>query len=253
MFSLLFPHPAPNREEYLIAELAECGTTGITEEVVGIRAFFDDSVDLQSLVDQFSEFAPEIRHEDSTDWAEVTRDAWPALLVGERYFLTPPWRENEPTPSGRVQLRIYPGMACGTGRHPATQLCLKAIERCVRPGDQVLDVGSGSGILAEAAALMGAARVVACDRDPEAVEVARGNYDSPEFFVGSVDAVQSHWADVIVANIDSATLEKLAPELERVAKIDSTLIVSGFPAWDSPEGLSPRTVLEQGDWRCWII
>ncbi len=74
---------------------------------------------------------------------------------------------RQPTPPGRLRLEIYPGMACGTGRHPATQLCLQAIERYVRPGARVLDVGSGSGILSDAARLMGAASVIGCDIDPD--------------------------------------------------------------------------------------
>ena len=72
------------------------------------------------------------------------------------------------------------------------------------------------------------------------------------FFAGSADAVRPDWADVIIANIDSPTLEKLAPEFKRVGKTDSTLIVSGFPAWDAPQCFHPREVLKQDDWLCWI-
>ena len=106
-------------------------------------------------------------------------------------------------------------MACGTGRHPATQLCLQAIERYVKPGARVLDVGSGSGILSDAARLVGAGCVIGCDVDPDAVRIARERVHVP-MFVGSVDAVRAEWADVIVTNIDAATLERIAPELERV-------------------------------------
>ena len=65
-------------------------------------------------------------------------------------------------------------------------------------------------------------------------------------FVGSADAVRSQWADVIIANIDAATLESIAPEIERVRKPESTLILSGFPEWDMPEGFSPREILRSG-------
>src|SRR5204863_7377462 len=102
-----------------------------------------------------------------TDWVQATQDAWPPLFVGEKFFVVAPWR-TEPTPPGRLRLEINPGIQCGTGQHPCTQLCLQAMERVLRPGDRVLDVGSGSGILSIAAALLGAAMVVACDLDPEA-------------------------------------------------------------------------------------
>ena len=68
----------------------------------------------------------------------------------------------------------------------------------------------------------------------------------------SADAVRSRWADVIVANIDAATLELIAPELERVRKPESTLILSGFPEWDMPEGFSPSEVLSLEEWRCLV-
>ncbi len=211
---------------------------GITEEENGLRAFFADDPEAESLLQRFAGFSPELREEKPTDWEQVTRDAWPPLCVGERFYLVAPWDDAAPTPPGRLRLEIYPGMACGTGRHPATQLCLEAIERHVKPAMRVLDVGSGSGILSDAALLMGAGCVVGCDVDADAVEVARERVRVP-MFVGSADAVQSEWADVIVANIDAATLQLIAPELARVRKRQSTLILSGFPEWDVPDGFSP--------------
>ena len=124
-------------------------------------------LDAAALLQRFAEFSPELREEEPTDWERVTREAWPPLCVGERFYLVAPWDEAAVTPAGRLRLEIYPGMACGTGRHPATQLCLQAIERYVRPGARVLDVGSGSGILSDAARLMGAAQVIGCDIDPD--------------------------------------------------------------------------------------
>ena len=249
MFSLLLQSP-PEREDYLIAELWQESTAGIVEEYGRIRAFFNDDRDPRRLLDLFDEFAPELRQEPSVDWAQVSREAWPPLLIGQRFFLVAPW-SNEPTPAGRLRLEVYPGRACGTGRHPATQLCLEALEQCVRPGDQVLDVGTGSGILSAAVALLGAAPVVGCDVDHDAVEIARERVRL-SLFTGSADAVRSEWADVVIANIDSATVERLAPELARVRKPDSTLILSGFPEWDLPQGFSAKTILRRAEWRCLI-
>jgi ribosomal protein L11 methyltransferase len=250
LFSLLL-HPGGDREELLIAELLECGTAGITEEDHGLRAFFDASRDGAALLARFAEFSPELRREPPTDWEQATRDAFPPLCVGERFFLAAPWDQDVATPSGRLRLEIYPGMACGTGRHRATQLALRAIERTVKPGARVLDVGAGSGILSAAARLMGAAAVVGCDIDPDAVHIASERVHIP-MFVGSVDAVRSAWADVIVSNIDAATLERIRPELERVRKPGSTLILSGFPEGNLPEGFAPRETLQLEEWRCFV-
>jgi ribosomal protein L11 methyltransferase len=250
LFSLLL-HPSLEREDFLVAELQECGTAGLAEEEAGLRAFFEASQDAKALARRFAEFAPELREELPTDWETVTRDAWPPLCVGERFHLVAPWDSGAATPPGRLRLEIYPGMACGTGRHPATQLCLQAIERYVQPGARGLDVGSGSGILSDAARLMGAASVIACDIDPSAVHIARERIQIP-MFIGSADAVRSHWADVVVANIDAATLESIARELTRVRKPHSTLILSGFPEVDAPKCFSPKEILRLEEWCCLV-
>ena len=98
---------------------------------------------------------------------------------------------------------------------------------------------------------MGAACVIGCDIDPDAVRIAAERVRVP-MFVGSCDAVRAQWADVIVANIDAATLERIAPELERVRKPESTLILSGFPEWDLPEGFGPRETLQLEEWVCLV-
>jgi ribosomal protein L11 methyltransferase len=245
VFSLFF-RPSPDNEDVLIAELWECGTTGIIEEDGGIRAFFED----QSQLNRFDAYAPEVREEKPADWAQVTRDAWPAMAVGQRFFLTPPWC-LEATPEGRLRLPIHPGMACGTGRHPATQLALEAIEQHVRPGDSVVDVGTGSGILSAAAALIGAAHVVGCDVDPEAIRIARQRVSIP-MFIGSAGAIRSRSADVVIANIDAATIEDLAAEFARIRKSDSSLILTGFPEWDAPEGFNVKKILKREEWLCLV-
>ncbi len=193
----------------LIAELYEAGTAGIIEHDGWIEAFFDD----REVAARFGDPVPA----DSTDWVQHTYDAWPPLLVGERFFVVAPWR-SDPTPAGRLRLELNPGMQCGTGQHPCTQLCLEAMERIIRPGDAVLDVGSGSGILSIAAKLLGAGRVVACDIDPDAAKMV-------PFFVGSADAVRSGSFDLVVANINETVIEDLRAEFERVAR---RRILSGF-------------------------
>ena len=208
MFSVRL-EPEPEDYDSLIAELWEAGTSGITEGHGFIEAFFED----KSAARRFGQpvESPEI------DWVQRTQDAFPPLLIGQRFFLVAPWR-TEPTPHGRFRLEINPGTQCGTGYHACTQLCLEAMERIVRPGDSVLDVGCGSGILSIAAKLLGAGRVAACDIDPEAAKPV-------PFFVGSVDAVRGDAFDIVVANISEDVIGAMRPDFERVAP---TRILSGF-------------------------
>ena len=103
----------------LIADLYEAGTLGIIEHDGWLEAFFDD----RETAAKFGEpsEAPEV------DWVQQTKDAWPPLLVGEKFFLVAPWR-TEPTPEGRIRLEINPGLQCGTGQHPCTQKCMAAMD-----------------------------------------------------------------------------------------------------------------------------
>jgi len=210
-----------NDDELLTLRLWEAGTLGIAEGDGFIDAFFEDA-------ETASRFGvPEAVT--NVDWVARTEESFPPLLVGEKFFLAAPWR-TEPTPPGRLRLVINPGAQCGTGYHRCTQLCLEAMERIVRPGDSVLDVGSGSGILSIAAKLLGAGRVIACDIDPDAARPV-------PFFVGSVDAVRSNTFDIVVANINEDVVGSMRADFERVAP---KRILSGFQDDDN-------------EWTCVVI
>ncbi|MGC9970191.1 MAG: 50S ribosomal protein L11 methyltransferase [Bryobacteraceae bacterium] len=220
-------------KDRLIAELWERGTAGISEEDAPggrsrLAAFFDRPVDVANL----AAWQPHWEIVEDRDWVQVAQSQWSPVLVGERFYLVPAW-SREPAPPGRLRLVMNPGQACGTGWHPATQLCLEAMERHVFPGAAVLDLGTGSGILAVAAALLGAGPIYACDIDPDATLAARDRLRQEgveaNLFVGSARSVRSASVDVVVANISAETLLDLAPEIARIRKPAGRAILSGFP------------------------
>jgi ribosomal protein L11 methyltransferase len=238
MFSIEIECP-PERNDLLIAELWAEGSTGIVElEVGGLRAFFDDDADGDALARRFH--AVTWRREGDEDWVAISRANWEPLLVGEQFFLVPEWRSDR-APGGRFRIVVNPGMAFGTGMHETTQLCLEALEAYAHPGVRMLDVGTGSGILAQAAALLGADPVWACDIDPEAIGVARGN-GRANLFIGSVSAVRDGTAGLIAANISPEAIARLAPELLRCLCADGVALLSGF---ERHEAAGVRAELER--------
>lgn len=223
--------------EILSAELWECGATGILEETaasgrIRLRAWFDDAA---GLIERFSHLAPAIEEEVERDWEMESRQAWQPFCVGKKLYLAPEWDES-PAPAGRRRLTVHPGLALGTGAHPATQLALMALEEFIQPGESVLDVGTGSGILAEAALLLGAGCAIGCDIDGDAVSIAHRNLIAgglaPRLFTGSLRSVRDGAVDLLVANINAETHAMLAGEYARVSR--RAAIVSGYEVRDEP-------------------
>jgi ribosomal protein L11 methyltransferase len=114
----------------------------------------------------------ELREE---DWANNWRQYYKPLEVGEKLYIVPEWMREEEVPQGRTPIYLNPGLIFGTGSHASTQLCLGGLQKVVQPGDRILDLGCGSGILAIAGLQLGAESAVGCDIDPKAVKVAMEN------------------------------------------------------------------------------
>ena len=249
--------------ELLSAELWDLGATGIQEEDLPsgrlrLRAWFDAG---DGLAAQFAPYDPRVQEEPEVDWEMVSRQAWQPVEVGARFYLAPEWDES-PTPAGRRRLTVHPGMALGTGDHPATRLALAAMEQHVHSRERVLDIGTGTGILLQAAHLLGA-RGLGCDIELESARTARRNLLAdacpPRIFAGSLRAVAAGAADVIVANINAVTHRALAPEYARVAC--RLVILAGFPSRHA--GSVERSLAARGwrrldqladrDWTCLVL
>ncbi len=150
------------------------------------------------------------------DWADAWKEHFHPLRVGRRIVIKPTWREFDAAPDDIV-IELDPGMAFGTGLHPTTQMCLEVVEEKVSPETQMLDLGTGSGILALAAAKLGAAAVLALDNDPVAVAAAQENVrrngveDRVTVVQGSLDQAANTY-DLVVVNILAKVIMALARE-----------------------------------------
>lgn len=162
------------------------------------------------------------------NWVQLTQSQFDPIRVSERLWIVPSWHES-PDPAA-INLILDPGMAFGTGSHPTTRLCLEWLERNVSAGDAVLDYGCGSGILAIAAARLGAAHVAGVDIDPQAVEAAKANAERngvTALFADSAAPVAGEY-DVVVANILSNPLRVLAPAICAHVRAGGRLVLSGI-------------------------
>ncbi len=162
------------------------------------------------------------------NWVQLTQSQFDPIRVSERLWIVPSWHES-PDPAA-INLILDPGMAFGTGSHPTTRLCLEWLERNVSPACTVLDYGCGSGILAIAAARLGAGRVAGVDIDPQAVESARANAERNEvtaLFADSAEPVAGEY-DLVVANILSNPLRVLAPAICAHVRSGGRLALSGI-------------------------
>jgi ribosomal protein L11 methyltransferase len=199
------------------------------------------------------------------DWAEAWKAFFPVLRISRRLVICPAWRSYRAR-AGETVIRLDPGMAFGTGQHPTTLMCLLALEETVRPGMSVLDLGTGSGILALAAARLEAASVLALDTDPLAVRAARENarlngleavVRVEEGTLGPSTTLRAGPFDVIAANISAAVIVELAGAMAKALRPGGVLIAGGFSKERAAEvaaaltaaGLTVERTLSDGEWR----
>jgi ribosomal protein L11 methyltransferase len=169
------------------------------------------------------------------DWANAWKEHYSVHRVGRRVLVKAPCHDYQPAPN-EIVVELDPGMAFGTGLHPSTQLAMIGIEDELKPGDRLLDVGTGSGVLATAAALLGASAVDGVDIEPVAVRSARENADRngvgtvvhiEQGSVGAEEPFQGEY-DLVVANIIARILIELASSLVKAVRPGGTLILGGI-------------------------
>lgn len=258
--------PRKSSDDTVVGLLALHGPLGLEEAGRDLVAFFREADAARRASDSLR--AARVGHELTTDILEgdpleAYRARSRPFAVGRRLWVDPSDPGDAAAPAGRVALRVPASRAFGTGEHASTRLALLALEEELLDGRSVLDVGTGSGVLALAAVALGAGLAVACDTDPDAVFVARENRARHAFgarvrlFAGTLDACGGHF-ELVVANL---LPEELLPEARGIrarAARRGRLILSGLTLEREPEVLRRIRVgrwklagrRAEGDWVC---
>jgi ribosomal protein L11 methyltransferase len=231
--------PASDAVEQLLAAIDDDGPTAVQEDQAGVTVFFADSVQRDRAMTTVRASTPgcvvtALSVSDDA-WAERSQASLTAVRIG-RVVVAPPWAVPAPG-AGDITITIVPSMGFGTGHHASTRLCLGLLQDVVVSGRRVLDVGTGSGVLAIAAWKEGAREIVAIDVDADALVSARENVG----LNGATSAIElkvadvAHEAglpgdrfDVILANLTGAMLQRFADALASRAAPGADLIISGF-------------------------
>ncbi|HWI55368.1 MAG TPA: 50S ribosomal protein L11 methyltransferase [Desulfobacteria bacterium] len=200
----------------------------------------------------------EVREE---DWANSWKAYYKPVRVGNRIVIKPTWEEYV-SREGDIVIELDPGMAFGTGTHPTTVMCLRALEGLINGGETVFDIGTGSGILAIAAAKLGASTVKAVDIDIVAVNSALANVelngvdDCVEVLAGNLLDKVSGQADLVIANIVADVIKLVCPDAVKAVRSGGKFVASGIIAHREQDvietikeaGLVIKEVFREGEW-----
>lgn len=254
-------------------ELYDVPLNDIPEGFAVIKGYFSEGTDMVALqlevnprVEELSEFGidtGEVRYEtrtvDEDDWATAWKQYFKPVRVSERLTIKPTWEEYTPESLDEKIIELDPGMAFGTGTHPTTSLCLRTLETVIQGGEEVIDVGTGSGILAIGAIKLGAKHVLALDLDPVAVISARENVElnglEQQITVKESDLLSVLGSQdpalgvqlpvkVVVANILAEIILLFVDDVYNALESGGTYIVSGI--WKNKEQVVHDALVASG-------
>lgn len=252
-WSYTLPRDAtPDADDIVGVQLWDAGALGVWIREDDLIAYFAERTDEVPVGGAWAE-------EPDRDYLAEWRAGIAPVAAG-RFDVVPTWKTDEfPEQPGRIRIVLDPGRAFGTGHHDTTAGCLEELDRLLTAGDRVLDVGTGTGLLAIAAARLGAGEVRGVDVDDDAIEVARANAADngvgADFGVGSVGDAGDDW-DVVLANLLTHTIVSLAEPLVAALRPAGALIVSGV-GWEQVDravaalegaGLVDIAPRQRGEW-----
>lgn len=213
--------------------------------------------------DELGSWDFELEEKETEDWSKKWKEQWDVTHVTDKIAVVPDWIEYQPK-SDEVMIKLEPGCAFGTGTHQTTQLCMKALEKYMKKGDRVADIGMGSGILSILAKKLGASYVYGCDNDDTVIEVAKENAKKNgvecEFELGTADKVQDKF-DFVCANILHFVLAEIMGDLKNLMKTGALMSLSGIldekkqmviDAYQK-EGLELVEEIPQDQWTSFVV
>lgn len=269
--ALLLTGPALGRPEdsisdLLYAALADYAVAAIDEPSPDARrAFFHDATERDRALSDLPSSFPDLHiaavDVEDEDWAARSQANLTAVTVGH-LIVAPPWHAGAARAvAGSTTVVIQPSMGFGTGHHATTRLCLAALQRLNLSGRSVIDIGTGSGVLAIAASLLGADPVIALDDDPDAIQSARENLDlndaaKVDLRIGDLRSSVPGVADLVLANLTGALLVQAASHLQALVAPSGHLILSGMLGQEEAGVIDAFAALvvidrtQEEEWRC---
>jgi ribosomal protein L11 methyltransferase len=254
-------------KDAIIGELSELGADGFWERgepsssITRLEVYFSKPIRLEDVEARIrfiflgSNIAPPtiaIEAVADRDWLGEWKKSYVSFPIGRGFYIIPSWSEST-CPPDRTPIRIDPGQAFGTGTHETTQLTLECLE--VLAGNDsfsgwIVDLGTGSGILAIAARLLGCSHVIGCDNDPDSISVAAENIarNADQFipvFCGSIHAVRSESVDLLLCNLTADVIAQLFSEIQRALRPGGSVIFSGILV-EQREQI--REIVKSSDW-----
>lgn len=171
-----------------------------------------------------------IDEKENQDWSKKWKEKWTVTHVTDKIAVVPSWLSYEPK-EGEITITLDPGCAFGTGTHQTTQLCMKALEKYLKKGDSVADIGTGSGILAILAKKLGGGRIYGCDIDETVIDVCKENAEVNEadvlFELNTADKITEQY-DFVCANILHFVLAEIMGDLKEITKPGGLISLSGI-------------------------